>query len=461
MFSIIDSAVDVGHLAGDLKKAGVETVIRYYNHRNSKSLPTKRLEKSEANALLEAKLSIAIVFQQRGGKNGKISDLDGASGKADAKRALELASNIKQPKNSAIYFAIDHDYYKVSDLKRILPYFEEISSALDGKYRVGIYGSGAQAKFMMERGLVDLVWLAAAKGWSGTREMLETDEWAIFQKWPPETWQGTSVIFDGNVRNPAWLDYGQFNIEGAVTTVHPYGAEDKPVERGMMEVAARNGLQIRRGPSEKYNVEDTLAYGTIVHPISRNGDWIQIDRRGDGKSDGYMFGDFLRDVVGGFALQSNSGSTPYEIAKAELDAGVKEISGSKNNPRIVLYHSSTGATGKDTRDAVAWCSSFVNYCVEAAGRTGTDSQWAKDWDNWGQDSTKSPKEGDIVVFSRKGETKDGKKINGGHVGFFVDESATTISVLGGNQSNRVKISEYPKDGKKGTFDYKLLSIRKA
>ena len=49
---------------------------------------------------------------------------------------------------------------------------------------------------------------------------------------------------------------------------------------------------------------------------------------------------------------------------------------------------------------------------------------------------------------------------GGHVGFVVSFDATSVTVLGGNQSNRVSIATYPREGSLGGQNYKLLSIRR-
>lgn len=45
----------------------------------------------------------------------------------------------------------------------------------------------------------------------------------------------------------------------------------------------------------------------------------------------------------------------------------------------------------------------------------------------------------ITVFWR--ESKTSRK---GHVGFYVQETSTHISVLGGNQGNKVTVDPYPK-----------------
>ena len=123
--------------------------------------------------------------------------------------------------------------------------------------------------------------------------------------------------------------------------------------------------------------------------------------------------------------------TPYDYAKSKL--GTKEIPGPIHNEDIIEFHATT--TLKATTDEISWCSSFVNWCVTKAGARGTNSAAARSWLNWGV-VTKEPLEGDIVIFSR------GKNPSSGHVGFFVKKEAGLIHVLGGNQSDQVKISKY-------------------
>ena len=122
--------------------------------------------------------------------------------------------------------------------------------------------------------------------------------------------------------------------------------------------------------------------------------------------------------------------TAYQIATGEI--GQKEIIGAGNNPRVVEYHQST--TLKATSDDVPWCSSFVNWCVTQAGLRGTNSAAARSWLDWGQ-VVDLPIEGDIVIFKRGNPPS-------GHVAFFVKSSGDLVYVLGGNQSDQVKISAY-------------------
>ena len=181
MHKVIDTPWNTEDYASELKSGGVETVIRYFNHSNSSKLPEKRIEKPEADILKAAGLSVLCVFQQRGGAGGKIADLDKESAVRDGKRALELAKRIGQPTGSAIYFAVDHDYWRPAELAKIKPYFKELSTRLKGKYKVGVYGSGLVGKTMKDAGFADFIWLAAAKGWAGTKDLLKTDQWALYQ----------------------------------------------------------------------------------------------------------------------------------------------------------------------------------------------------------------------------------------------------------------------------------------
>lgn len=124
---------------------------------------------------------------------------------------------------------------------------------------------------------------------------------------------------------------------------------------------------------------------------------------------------------------------PFEIAFQEFD--VREIVGKGDNPEVLKYFAEIGHSWvKD--DETAWCSAFVNYCAKKAGYDYSGKLDARSWLKVGK-KTDEPKLGDIVVLWR--EKKKGWK---GHVGFFIKKRKGLIYILGGNQSNRVKISAY-------------------
>ncbi|GAM61380.1 cell wall-associated hydrolases [Vibrio ishigakensis] len=124
----------------------------------------------------------------------------------------------------------------------------------------------------------------------------------------------------------------------------------------------------------------------------------------------------------------------YQAALGEMESGVSEVPGADaHNPRILEYHQTTTLGASD--DETAWCSSFVNWCVEQSGLTGTRSAAARSWLTWGS-ALQTPVEGCILILKR------GKHPWQGHVGFYVGEKNGAILVLGGNQSDSVNISSY-------------------
>lgn len=131
---------------------------------------------------------------------------------------------------------------------------------------------------------------------------------------------------------------------------------------------------------------------------------------------------------------------PKWLQIAETFIGEREISGPKHNPKIVKLWADINMRGIKT-DEVPWCAAFVGAMLERAGIPSTDSGAALSYAKWGQPLDR-PVLGCIAVFVRKG---------GGHVGFVVGETADkkSIFVLGGNQSDSVKISKFPLTNLKG------------
>jgi hypothetical protein len=229
---------------------------------------------------------------QRGGSGGHIEDLDSRTGVRDANRALALAAEMRQPEGSAIYFGVDHDYFRTSELDRITPYFEKVREALSGRFKVGVYGSGTLAKRMKSRGLIDLTWLAGATGWSGTEDALRRGDYALFQKFLEKRSEIGRFDFDGNVLNPSVRNFGQFGPDGVL---------DAPPDQGaaaIFKVIARPDLNLRGGPGESFPVVRKVALGTLVTSRGRDGPWLAIDLEGDGNIDGFMFARFLELVSG-------------------------------------------------------------------------------------------------------------------------------------------------------------------
>lgn len=324
-------------------------------------------------------------------------------------------------------------------------------AGLGGRYLTGVYGSGTVGRVLKRAGAVDLIWLAAARGWSGTRPALQEGEWTLDQRFLELRSPIGGFIYDGNVFNPAHSNFGQWGPNSVLNSLLGEGTA------ALFRVNARSGLNLRSTPDTTGRVIQSLPMGTVVRGLSRTGEWIQADLDGDRHGDGYLYGPFLEAISGGLPLTRTAARRPIDVARAELALDVREIPGrGDNNPRITMYHATT--IGGTAPDETAWCSSFANYCVRQAGLNGTNSKWARSWHDlpWGSEVTDAAQVGDIVAWRRHNNREDG-----GHVGFYIDADSQTIRVLGGNQGNRISIMRYPRNGELGSYRYDLLSIRRA
>lgn len=117
---------------------------------------------------------------------------------------------------------------------------------------------------------------------------------------------------------------------------------------------------------------------------------------------------------------------PHWLAIARGELGTAEVPGPGSNPRISEYFKAT-SLGLEPDD-VPWCSAFVSWCLEQAGIPSAKSAWARAYLNWGV-KLDGPKLGCIVVLARG--------INSGHVGLCTGSGLLTVSLLGGNQGDRV------------------------
>jgi uncharacterized protein (TIGR02594 family) len=199
-------------------------------------------------------------------------------------------------------------------------------------------------------------------------------------------------------------------------------------------VVTASALNLRDAPSTDGNVIAILERGDVVESIEPSADshWQKISH---GANTGWASLKYLQPAIPDAPVAAFPW---FDIAMQELERGVSEVPGSGANPRIVEYLRSTSLGGAmASSDETAWCSAFVNFCVEKAGFAGTDSAMARSWLNWGR-GTNTAVTGCIVVFERGAPPS-------GHVAFYVSESGGMIKVLGGNQGNKVSIQEYDRD----------------
>ena len=144
---------------------------------------------------------------------------------------------------------------------------------------------------------------------------------------------------------------------------------------------------------------------------------------------------------------------PYDIAQAHMDAGGWAETGS--NPKIKSLWDEIGYNGSQYADETAWCATFVGAILKRSGNKYIKTASSQAYAKYGKTVTLDDvQQGDIVVFFRKSRSS-----GLGHVGFATGNStATTIEVLGGNQSNNLNIKSF--DKKRGT-KWGLRTIRRA
>jgi uncharacterized protein (TIGR02594 family) len=133
------------------------------------------------------------------------------------------------------------------------------------------------------------------------------------------------------------------------------------------------------------------------------------------------------------------GNAPW-MAIAMQEVGQKEVEGRVDNPRILEYHAAT--TLKARSEETAWCSSFVNWCMQQAGIAGTKSAAAVSWMHWGKPSAARP--GAITVIYNPKIAGSSLTASGYHVGFLLEEGASYYRLLGGNQQDEVKSWKFSK-----------------
>lgn len=136
---------------------------------------------------------------------------------------------------------------------------------------------------------------------------------------------------------------------------------------------------------------------------------------------------------------------------AQRFTGIQEVGGNVDNPQILSMLKLDNAW--PSNDEVPWCSAFVNYIAWLTRAPRSKDLRARSWLTVGRGIQLDDAEpGDIVVLKRG--TDDGPEVIDapGHVGFYAGITDNLIEVLGGNQSDTVKVSRYARS--------RLLAVRR-
>jgi hypothetical protein len=151
-----DADQDCSHVAALAASKNVEFVCRYL----------KNLTLAEVNAITGAGLWLVSIFESTASR--ALSGFEG--GVADGQEALDQASALGQPQNSAIYFTADFGETALEDAT-VLAYFTGANQQLVGSGFLGVYGEGAL--FPVTQSVAKFFWVAGGRGMRGTQALLD------------------------------------------------------------------------------------------------------------------------------------------------------------------------------------------------------------------------------------------------------------------------------------------------
>lgn len=343
-------------------------------------------------------MQVGVVYEFGGGaargtpKVPHPEDFDTANAERDAKVALKQADAVGQPKGTAIYFAVDHDFTASADLTKIYAYFNRVAAVFKAAnggslpYKLGVYGSGMVCRTVKARCQdVTFTWLAESTGWEESKTY---SDWSVKQ----------SVVknpkpFDLNYEDcQAPADFGGF-----VPTVGQPLSFDEVAEAPFVPLAKPDSIPPYPGQVIKRDTKLTAAVRIIQRRLRDLGytetdsSGVKIPLQVDGG-----FGANTEDAIelfqirhtdinglplvvdgevgeatwaslfgGNSVAQPEIASLPYitkvlEIAESEI--GVMEVPpGSNAGKRVEEYQKLVGISKGDP-----WCVAFVYFCFEAA-----------------------------------------------------------------------------------------------
>src|ERR1700685_106555 len=122
----IDASMDATPYVGNLQALGVGFIGRYYSNLSATRNPAKVLTPREAHNLSQAGFSLVAVWELL----ATPTYFSSAQGTADGQYAYRYAFDIiRQPENSAIYFAVDFDASQALFVQNVVPYFQGVAQA--------------------------------------------------------------------------------------------------------------------------------------------------------------------------------------------------------------------------------------------------------------------------------------------------------------------------------------------
>lgn len=126
-----------------------------------------------------------------------------------------------------------------------------------------------------------------------------------------------------------------------------------------------------------------------------------------------------------------------QIARGELQKGVKEWPGASHNPEVLKYGKDLGFTTDDSQHP--WCASFVRWCLKEGGASvqGVTGMAKSPLTASSMETLTEPVYGCVAVYHRSASSKNSPS---GHCGFWVGREGGRDKLLGGNQGSAVTIT---------------------
>ena len=207
---LVRSSVDTG--CGLARALGATTILRYYDWAEGPTrekfdfylepgptLPGKTLTQKERDLIFSKGFSLGVVFQHRNDLRKTFLDTKRAG--FDARRALQLAQELGQPKGSVIFFSVDFDA-REKNIEHVKRYFETVGEMVGAaNYRAGVYGDGYVCAELKRAGLASYCWLSMSTGFSGSRAYHASGRWDVKQCASREASGRSAVNFDPDVFN--------------------------------------------------------------------------------------------------------------------------------------------------------------------------------------------------------------------------------------------------------------------
>jgi len=477
-WSAVDVSVRLNNVQGRkfasfLRSQGVDTVIRYY----ASTARPKTLTAEEAIFLSEEGFAILPVFQDR---NREAADFSAASGRANARSAMDFARRVGQPagRDSTILFAVDADISSADIDRHVLDYFEAIRSEMNGEFAIGAYGSGAVLARLMHHGLITVPWLCMSRGFLGSEQFFYAKRWAMRQV-PPERKHAESGIgYDRNIVRVAPAALGAFQVGAGGMGELAWDADMDAVLGHVPSVPApaaaattdlyvtTEGLRLRAEPAGAILRELTIGERLTALGEPEQG-WRPVR---SGTQEGYAHQNYLRgperpEVE---ALLRIALDEWLRFDKGRADERADPYCGYVGEMWAALGEAFDGRSRYPNGEEVPWSAAYICWVVRKAGAAYEGFKHASghsvfvhnaikaritgrtDKPFWGyRINEEKPALGDIIQRNRKGKYSFSYAENHleypSHSDIVVEVTPDVVRVIGGNVGDTVALGTSPQE----------------